>query len=52
VKEAEIDLVANMSSLDAKKRKQLDNAVGELLVNFGAHSRNVVRGILKASAAP
>jgi len=52
VKEAEIDLVASMSSLNAKKRAQLDGAVAELLNNFGAHSRNVVRGVLKASAAP
>ena len=52
VKEAEIDLLASMSSLEPKKRAQLDGAVAELLNNFGAHSRNVVRGVLKASGAP
>ncbi len=51
VKESSIDLVAELSKQDAGKRAKLDTALAELLGNFGAHSRNTVRGILKASAA-
>lgn len=50
VKESGIDLVAELSQQDAPKRAKLDGAVAELLGNFGAHSRNVVRGVLKAGA--
>ncbi|MDO9165848.1 MAG: hypothetical protein Q7U13_07055, partial [Rhodoferax sp.] len=50
VKESGIDLVAELSQQDATKRAKLDGAVAELLGNFGAHSRNVVRGVLKAGA--
>jgi hypothetical protein len=52
VKESGIDLVAELGKQDAAKRAKLDGAVAELLGNFGAHSRNVVRGVLKAGAAP
>jgi hypothetical protein len=52
VKESGIDLVAELSGRDAKKRARLDSTLAELLGNFGAHSRNVVRGILKASLTP
>jgi hypothetical protein len=52
VKESGIDLVAELSKQDAGKRARLDSALAELLGNFGAHSRNVVRGVLKASSAP
>ncbi len=32
------------------QRDRLENSVAQLLVHFGAHSRNAVRGILRASA--
>ena len=48
VKESGIDLIAELSRLDPAKRDRLDSAVAELLGHFGAHSRNAVRGILKA----
>ncbi len=52
VKEAEIDLVAEIAKRDPAKRAELDRLVAELLVHFGAHSRNLVRGVLKAAAKP
>ncbi len=51
VKESGIDLLAELGKRDLGKRTQLDTAVTELLGNFGAHSRNLVRGVLKAGAA-
>ena len=45
-----VDLQAELAQIDPNKRKQLDATVAELLVRFGAHSRNTVRGILKAGA--
>ncbi len=50
VKEDGIDLVAELARQDAGKRAELDAALAELLGNFGAHSRNLVRGVLKAAA--
>ena len=52
VKESGIDLVAELGRQVNAKRGQLDAIVAELMGNFGAHSRNVVRGVLKAAAAP
>ena len=52
VKEAGIDLAAAMAKQDATKRAELDRMVAELLENFGIHSRNTIRGILKAGARP
>lgn len=52
VKEAGIDLVAELSRQDAAKRATLDRVTAELMDNFGAHSRNVVRGVLKLAATP
>lgn len=52
VKESGIDLLAELGKQDAARRAKLDGAIAELLGNFGAHSRNVVRGVLKASASP
>ena len=52
VKESGIDLLAEISQKDATKRSRLDSVTSELMGNFGAHSRNVVRGILKTSAVP
>ena len=51
VKESEIDLLAEISKQDPAKRARLDSITSELMGNFGAHSRNLVRGILK-NAAP
>ena len=48
VKEDGIKLIAELSKRDAGNRAALDGAVGELLSNFGAHSRNAVRGVLRA----
>lgn len=52
VKESGIDLLAELSHQDVGKRARLDDAVAELMGNFGAHSRNALRGILKASRPP
>lgn len=52
VKEPGIDLLAELSHQDVGKRARLDGAVAELMGNFGAHSRNALRGILKASGPP
>lgn len=49
VKESGIDLAAIMAKQDAGKRAELDRIVGELLENFGIHTRNTVRGVLKAA---
>jgi len=46
VKESGIDLLTEVGKQDAGKRAKLDAAVTELLGNFGAHSRNLVRGVL------
>ena len=45
-----VDLIAELAKTDPVKRKALDDAVAELLIHFGAHSRNAVRGILKAAS--
>ena len=50
VKEAEIDLLSELSRQDSGKRARLDSLTSELMDNFGAHSRNLVRGILKQSS--
>lgn len=52
VNESGIDLLAELSHQDVDKRARLENALAELMGNFGAHSRNVLRGILKASGQP
>ena len=52
VKEAEIDLAAELGrqgSSTSAQRAKLDGMVAELLGNFGAHSRNLVRGVLKGA---
>lgn len=50
-KESGIDLKTEVSKLDPRKVSALDNAVADLLNNFGSHSRNLVRGVLAASKA-
>ncbi len=52
VKESGIDLLAELGQTDSARRTRLDGSVAELLGNFGAHSRNAVRGILKAGVRP
>ena len=52
VKEDSIDLLAAMDKQDSGKRAVLDAQLTQLLGHFGAHSRNALRGILKASAKP
>lgn len=47
--EANISLVEVLSKEDAQARAKLDNAIAELLAHFGAHTRNELRSILKAS---
>ena len=52
VKEAGIDLVAELRQSDPGKRARLDTMTAELMNHFGAHSRNLVRGVQKAGRAP
>ena len=47
-----INLIAELSQRDPADRARLEAAIAELLGNFGAHSRNGLRGILKASIQP
>ena len=49
VKEGAINLSTELAKRDPADRARLEAAIAELLANFGAHSRNAVRGILKAS---
>ncbi|MDD5334792.1 MAG: hypothetical protein PHS32_13740 [Rhodoferax sp.] len=51
VKESSINLVAELGKQDGAKRAKLDSITAELMGNFGAHSRNLVRGVLKAGSA-
>jgi hypothetical protein len=36
----------------AESRQRIESEISNLLGNFGAHSRNAIRGILKASVKP
>lgn len=47
--EGEITLVKELANAQPEAKSQLDALVAELLSNFGAHSRNAIRGILRAS---
>ncbi|HRA63352.1 MAG TPA: hypothetical protein PLY50_12055, partial [Burkholderiaceae bacterium] len=49
VNEAGIDLLAEIDRYGPGKRAELEKLVAELLSRLGAHSRNTVRGVLKAS---
>lgn len=54
-KEASINLLAEIDRLGpqhAQRRALLDRTLAELLTNFGSHSRNVVRGVLRAGGRP
>lgn len=44
-----IDLPSELAKQEARKRAALETSVVELMGRFGAHSRNAVRGILKAA---
>jgi hypothetical protein len=48
----EVDVVAAVANVAPKQREKLDHALAEMLSNFGAHSRNMIRGILKSAAMP
>lgn len=47
--EERVTLVKELVNVPTEAKLRLDALVAELLANFGAHSRNAVRGILKAS---
>ena len=47
-----IKLLADASKQDKPERARLDAALVDLMANFGSHSRNALRGILRASTPP
>ena len=49
VKEADIQLLAEIERFGPGKRAELESLVAELLGRLGSHSRNTVRGVLKAA---
>ena len=51
-REAEITLLNELPRRDNPERNRLDLTIADLLANFGAHSRNALRGILRESASP
>ena len=44
-----IDLVAEVASQGEAQRQVLESTIATLMRNFGAHSRNMVRGILAST---
>lgn len=52
VKEGSITLLNELPKRDTPERMRLDANLSELMGNFGAHSRNALRGILRASNPP
>ena len=48
VNEGSVQLTRELAARSPEDRARLENAIAELLGNFGAHSRNAVRGILRA----
>jgi len=50
--ETDIKLLDELSKRDGAERARLESAMAELLGNLGAHSRNGLRGILRASDPP
>jgi len=50
--EGNVKLLAEAVRLDKPERARLDTVLVELMANFGAHSRNALRGILRASTPP
>jgi hypothetical protein len=51
-REGSINMLAEVAKRDTPSRARLDAALAELLGNFGAHSRNALRSILKSSNQP
>jgi hypothetical protein len=52
VHEPDINLTEELAKRDPKDRSRLENAIATLMGHFGAHSRNAVRGILRANTNP
>jgi hypothetical protein len=50
--EGSIKLLADAAKQDRPERARLDATLVDLMANFGAHSRNALRGILRASTPP
>jgi hypothetical protein len=48
-RQAGVHLLAELSRRDSPELTRLDASLAELLGNFGAHSRNALRSILRAS---
>lgn len=48
-REAVVRLIGDTSQPESPERLKLDATLAELLGNFGAHSRNALRGILRAT---
>jgi hypothetical protein len=51
-REAGINLLSELGKKDSPERQRLDALLVELMGNFGSHSRNALRGILRASTPP
>jgi hypothetical protein len=51
-KEPETHLPSELFKTDSPQRARLDMSIAEAMANFGAHSRNALRGILRASSSP
>jgi hypothetical protein len=47
--ENRINLLAEVAKQERPERARLDEILADLMANFGAHSRNALRGILRAS---
>ncbi len=50
--EADITLLNELPKRDGPERSRLDSTLADLLANFGSHSRNALRGILRESTSP
>jgi hypothetical protein len=51
-RESDINLLGELSKTEGPDRARLEMSVAELMANFGAHSRNALRGILRVSDQP
>jgi hypothetical protein len=49
INDSDIDLTSELTKRDPVERQRLDELITELMANFGAHSRNALRAILRAS---
>ncbi len=47
-----VDLLDEVTKREAAQRADLESTITELFRDFGAHSRNLVRGLLRASGSP